>query len=194
MVLNKSQFEFSSFKRFTIVNPKWSSFLVFFKEVIHQHLSVYIAHRNIFLIFLLIWLFISIFWNWLLFAIRFGINGEPTIQQKWEHNTIKDDKVGKQSNVAKTISFATAGEDTRTTQLFVNFHDNAFLDKSGFTPVGKVIQGFDVLLKLYADYGEGAPDGRGPEQGKIVNRGNAYLKENFPKLSFVSDIAVAESK
>jgi peptidyl-prolyl cis-trans isomerase A (cyclophilin A) len=83
------------------------------------------------------------------------------------------------------VSFATAGPDTRTTQLFINYGDNRRLDGSGFAPFGQVVDGMEVVDRLYAGYGEGAPGGQGPDQGRIEGEGNAYLGREFPKLDQV---------
>src|SRR3989338_6155038 len=111
------------------------------------------------------------------FMVQFGIHGSPDIAAKWREVNIKDDKAAGQSNKPGMVSFATAGPDTRTTQLFINYADNGQLDGMGFTPFAKVVEGMDVVNSLYKGYGEGAPRGRGPDQGRIQMEGNAYLKK-----------------
>jgi peptidyl-prolyl cis-trans isomerase A (cyclophilin A) len=69
--------------------------------------------------------------------------------------------------------------------VFINFGDNAGLDDQGFAPFGKVVSGMEVVDALYAEYGEGAPRGAGPDQGLVQSRGNAYLEKSFPKLDFI---------
>lgn len=120
------------------------------------------------------------------FVAQFGINGSPDVQSKWRSKSIPDDPV-KVSNSRGTVVFATAGPNTRTTQIFVNTRNdgNTFLDKQGFSPFGQVIEGMDVIDQLYAGYGEGQPAGKGPNQGLIQAKGNAYLKDSYPKLSYI---------
>jgi peptidyl-prolyl cis-trans isomerase A (cyclophilin A) len=110
------------------------------------------------------------------FVVQFGLSAYPQVNAAWEKATIKDDPGGIQSNAPKTLTFATAGPNTRTTQLFVNLVDNQRLDGMGFTPFGEVIDGFDVVQKIYAGYGER------PDQKEITDDGNAYLQRNFPNL------------
>ena len=115
------------------------------------------------------------------FMAQFGISPDPAIARAWMQANIPDDKVT-QSNKRGRLTFATAGPGTRTTQLFINYTNNAGLDGQGFAPLGEVTEGMDVVDKLYADYGEGAPGGRGPEQGRTQSEGKAYLERYFPKL------------
>jgi peptidyl-prolyl cis-trans isomerase A (cyclophilin A) len=127
------------------------------------------------------------------FIAQFGINGDPTVMGRWRSSSIPDDPV-KVSNTRGTVVFATAGPNTRTTQIFINTRDqgNGFLDKQGFSPFGVVVEGMDVVDKLYAGYGEGAPGGKGPNQGLIQAKGNEYLSSSFPKLTYVSKAAIAK--
>ncbi|MET0157093.1 MAG: peptidylprolyl isomerase [Methyloceanibacter sp.] len=125
------------------------------------------------------------------FMVQSGINGDPKISAVWRDANIKDDPV-RQSNARGMITFATAGPDTRTTQVFINFGDNAGLDGQGFSPFGKVVSGMEVVDSLYGGYGEGAPNGNGPDQGRIQSQGNAYLEQDFPKLDFIKTATIAE--
>lgn len=119
------------------------------------------------------------------FMVQFGINGDPEVQAKWRDAKIGDDPV-KGSNKRGYVTFATAGPNTRTTQVFINFADkNTFLDSQGFAPFGRIVEGMDVVDKLYAEYGEGAPMGKGPSQGRLQQEGNAYLEKEFPKLDLI---------
>src|SRR5215831_2576721 len=118
------------------------------------------------------------------FMAQFGINGDPAISAKWLNANIPDDPVT-QHNVRGMITFATGGPNTRTTQLFINYDDNSRLDESGFSPFGNVVSGMEIVDKLYAGYGEGAPQGSGPDQDRIQSEGNAYLNKNFPLLDYI---------
>lgn len=125
------------------------------------------------------------------FMVQFGINGDPKISAAWRDADIADDPV-KQSNLRGFITFATAGPNTRTTQAFINFADNRALDRMGFAPFGQVVSGMNVVDALYAGYGEGAPQGLGPAQGRIQREGNAYLTTNFPKLDYIKKATITQ--
>lgn len=116
------------------------------------------------------------------FMAQFGISGTPAENSKWAN--IPDDPA-KESNQKGYVTFANAGPNTRSTQLFINFKDNAFLDSQGFPPIGKVTQGMEFVDALYNGYGEGAPDGDGPDQGRITDEGNTYLEHDFPQMSYI---------
>jgi peptidyl-prolyl cis-trans isomerase A (cyclophilin A) len=122
------------------------------------------------------------------FMVQFGINGDPAVSSVWRDARIPRDPV-KEGNKRGNITFAMQGgpngPDTRTTQMFINFGDNSQLDASGFAAFGKVTKGMDVVDKIYSGYGEGAPSGRGPEQGRVQAEGNAYLTKDFPKMDYI---------
>jgi peptidyl-prolyl cis-trans isomerase A (cyclophilin A) len=119
------------------------------------------------------------------FMVQFGINGTPSVSTIWSRAQIKDDPV-KQSNKRGYITFAMAGPNTRTTQVFINFQDNGGLDKQGFAPFGEVVQGMNVVDKLNSQY-EGKPQ---EQFVKIQTEGNAFLNKQFPKLDYVKTATI----
>lgn len=127
------------------------------------------------------------------FVVQFGMSGDPKITEIWQKATIKDDPV-KETNKSGTITFATSGPDSRTTQVFINLRDNNRLDDMGFSPFGAVTEGIDVVTKLYSGYGDGAPRGRGPSQQQITMEGNAYLDKNFSELDKIVKATISEGK
>ena len=119
------------------------------------------------------------------FMAQLGVSAYPPVSAAWEKATIKDDPVT-QSNKRGYVTFATAGQDTRTTQIFINFKDNSRLDRDGFAPFGKVDdQGMKVVDMLYDVYGDGPPQGSGPDQGQIAKQGKPYLDKGWPKLDSI---------
>lgn len=122
------------------------------------------------------------------FIVQFGINGDPKVQSRWRRANLKDDPAAGHSNLKSTLTFATSGPNTRTTQLFFNLKDNAFLDKLGFTPFGKVVEGFESVQKINAEYGEKA------QQGVLQSEGNRYLKEEFPRMDYIKTARVVKPK
>lgn len=125
------------------------------------------------------------------FVAQFGLSGRPEVDRTWRAQPIPDDSV-RRSNTRGTLTFASAGEDTRTTQLFINLADNGRLDGMGFAPVGEVVGGMSNVDSLYAGYGDAPPRGQGPSQGRILEEGNAYLASEYPELDSIQDVRVAE--
>jgi peptidyl-prolyl cis-trans isomerase A (cyclophilin A) len=124
------------------------------------------------------------------FMVQFGIHGDPAVQAVWRDARIPDDPVT-QKNLRGTVTFATSGPGTRTTQVFINYADkNTSLDGQGFAPFGKVVEGMEVANKLFSAYGEGAPQGHGPDQNRIQKEGNAYLAKSFPKLDAIKKATI----
>jgi len=117
------------------------------------------------------------------FIIQFGLTPDPAVNRAWQNASIKDDPVT-QSNKPGYIVFATAGPNTRTTQLFINFAANTFLDNQGFAPFGQVTEGMDVVKNLYSGYGER------PDQGAITSQGKAYIEKNFPNIDSIKSATV----
>jgi peptidyl-prolyl cis-trans isomerase A (cyclophilin A) len=117
------------------------------------------------------------------FVVQFGLNGDPALNTMWRSAKIKDDRV-RETNAPGTLTFATSGPNSRTTQLFINLRDNVRLDGMGFSPFGKVISGMVVVVAIHAGYGER------PQQPQIVSQGNAYLKANFPKLDYIKSASI----
>ncbi len=121
------------------------------------------------------------------FMVQWGINGDPEIQQNWVKANIKDDRVTK-SNKRGLITFATSGKNSRTSQVFINYKDNAFLDGQGFSPFGQVVEGMDVVDAINSQYGEK------PDQGLIQEKGNEYLDKSFPKLTHIKKATVVKDE
>jgi peptidyl-prolyl cis-trans isomerase A (cyclophilin A) len=118
------------------------------------------------------------------FMAQFGLSPLPEVSKAWDQANIKDDPVV-QSNHRGFITYAMAGPNTRTTQVFINYGNNERLDRDGFAAFGMVTDGMEVVDKLYSGYGEGAPDGKGPRQDLIGTRGRAYLEQSFSKLDTI---------
>ena len=124
------------------------------------------------------------------FMVQFGIPAEPAVAGKWVEAHIQDDSP-KQSNRRGFVTFAQTGmPNSRTTQIFINYGDNSQLDAANFTPFGRVVTGMNVVDSLYSGYGEGAPNGNGPAQGRVQNEGNTYLDQDFPKLDRILSVTL----
>jgi peptidyl-prolyl cis-trans isomerase A (cyclophilin A) len=114
---------------------------------------------------------------------QFGMHGEAAVQEAWRDAVIEDDPV-RHGNTRGSVSFASRGPNTRTTQLFINLRDNSVYDRLGFAPFAEVVSGMDVVDRLYSAYEER------PEQGLIDEEGNAYLTREFPNLDYVQKAAI----
>ena len=123
------------------------------------------------------------------FMAQFGIHGDTGVTTAWRVRTIPDDPV-RRNNLRGMVTYATAGPGTRTTQIFINYRDNIRLDESGFAPFGQVVEGMEVVDALYGGYGEGAPNGRGPDQFRVNVEGEKYLARQFPKLDKINKATV----
>jgi peptidyl-prolyl cis-trans isomerase A (cyclophilin A) len=108
------------------------------------------------------------------------------VARHWKENSIPDDPVT-QSNTRGRISFATSGQDSRTSQMFINSVDNTNLDGMGFAPIGSVVRGMDVVDQIYAGYGEK------PDQHQIQLEGNKFLKKKYPRLSYIEKVEFISS-
>jgi peptidyl-prolyl cis-trans isomerase A (cyclophilin A) len=127
------------------------------------------------------------------FMAQFGIHGVPAVDEAWTDQQIPDDPV-RHPNERGTLTFAKAGPDSRTTQLFINYRDNTRLDGEGFAPIGRVIEGMEVVDRLYGEYGETAPGGAGPAHTCMLSLGNRYLERRFERLdSIVATTIVREA-
>lgn len=121
------------------------------------------------------------------FVVQFGIHGNPEISKLWQESRVAvdeykgDDKA--QSNTRGMVTFAMAGSpDTRTTQLFINYGDNANLDAMKFSPVCKVVDdGMTIVDKIHSGYGERITS----QQNQIVSQGNKFLREKYTELDYI---------
>ena len=123
------------------------------------------------------------------FMAQFGLNGDPYVNQAWKTEYLVDDPVV-ESNTRGRVAFAKGGLHSRTTEIFISYRDNSGLDGEGFTPIGEVIEGMDVVDAFYADYGDGPPRGDGPYQAMAAARGNEYFDEEFPELTRILSVTV----
>jgi peptidyl-prolyl cis-trans isomerase A (cyclophilin A) len=123
------------------------------------------------------------------FVVQFGLAADPTVQAQWKGKVLKDDPVTT-TNAAGTLTYATSGKDTRTTQLFINTNKrgNKFLDDQGFSPFAIITKGMEHVNRINNEYGEK------PGQGKLQNQGNIYLEKEFPHLSYINVIRPATAQ
>jgi peptidyl-prolyl cis-trans isomerase A (cyclophilin A) len=120
------------------------------------------------------------------FMAQCGFSGDPAVNAVWSKAYIPDDGIMR-NNTRGMVTFAQPGQpNMRTTQIFINYGDNSYLvDHGQFAPFGKVISGMDVVDSFYSGYGEAKPRGKGPQQGRIANEGNEYLRPRYPDLDYI---------
>jgi peptidyl-prolyl cis-trans isomerase A (cyclophilin A) len=123
------------------------------------------------------------------FVAQFGISPYPAVSKAWQNATIPDDTITVH-NERGAVSFASAGPDTRTTQVFINLGNNTNLDTNQFAPFAAVVSGIDVVDKLYSGYGD-APT---PHQGEMMTQGNAWLEKHYPKLDTIESTTVSNEQ
>ena len=120
------------------------------------------------------------------FVAQFGMSGDPKRNAAEDSKRIPDDSV-RHTNAKGTLTFASMMvPNTRSHQLFFNLKDNPQLDRSGFAPIGVVVQGQSVVDSLYSGYGEE------PDQTSIGNLGNSYLDRAFPKLDAIKTARIVK--
>ena len=124
------------------------------------------------------------------FIAQFGISPHPEVSAAWQDETLPDDPV-QQSNLRAFVTYAMAGPNSRTTQVFINYSDNSNLDEQGFAPFGQVTEGMDVVDSLHSGYGA---RGFGPDQERFREEGNSYLDRAFPLLDHVKKATVIEQQ
>jgi len=113
------------------------------------------------------------------FMAQFGINPDPKVSAVWSNENIVDDPV-KESNKRAYVTFAKASApNTRSTQVFINYKANDFLDPQGFAPFGEVIEGMENVDKFYSGYGGN------PDQGALQQLGKSYIDKNMPKVDLI---------
>ena len=126
------------------------------------------------------------------FVAQGGLHGDPLVAAHWQGAPIPSDPV-RESNLRGTVSFATIGGDpaSRRTQFFINYADNSRLDGLGFSPFGQV-RDMTAVDGLYSGYGDGPPQGQGPDQARLRGEGNAYLRAGFPELDYVIEARIVD--
>ncbi len=117
------------------------------------------------------------------FVAQFG-NTDALQMKQWKSVTVPDE-AALHSNTRGTISFARSGKDSRDLEIFINLEDNTVLDTlafegvKGFTPLGNVSKGMEVVDALYSGYGEEPMT----NPNLYLNRDLFYQK--YPKLDLI---------
>ncbi len=125
------------------------------------------------------------------FIAQFGVHRDFDVHDKWRQLVIPDDPP-KEKNLRGTLAFAKSGPDTRSTEIFINLADNAVLDQQGFVPFAKIVEGVDVIDKIYSGYGEFRPEGKELDPGRVEGETNEYLVPRFPKMDYIKTARFVE--
>src|SRR5579862_7921840 len=118
------------------------------------------------------------------FVAQFGVHRDFNVHATWRNFFIVDDPP-RQKDLRGTLAFAKSGPSTRATEIFINLADNAVLDDQGFVPFGKIVEGTEVIDKLYSGYGEMRPEGKEIDAGRVEEETNEYLVPRFPKMDYI---------
>ncbi len=124
------------------------------------------------------------------FVAQFG-NTDLKVMDDWRTVTVPDEPV-LNSNKRGTVSFARSGKDTRDLEIFINLKDNTVLDTlefegvKGFTPLGNVKKGMEVVDALYSGYAEQPM----ADENLYTNRSLFY--QTFPKLDLIQKAYLRE--
>lgn len=120
------------------------------------------------------------------FIVQFGISGSPELNTKYGNTSILDDPVVA-SNTIGTLTYATAGPDTRTTQLFINFANNSFLDSQGFSPFGTVVNGLNTAINVFNPTPNNSD---GVDQGNYTQFGQSWIEQQYPGINSITGAKV----
>lgn len=112
------------------------------------------------------------------FVAQFGFHSDKQVNAAW-NGAFLPAEPNRVSNMKGTLTFAQRRPDERSAQFFINLVNNAKLDRMGFAPVAIVVEGMDVIERVYSNYGAS------PSQKRIANETLAYLNENYPSMDYI---------
>ncbi|GMH82841.1 hypothetical protein TrVE_jg2139 [Triparma verrucosa] len=128
------------------------------------------------------------------FLVQFGVSSDDVMKEKWSwKNSIQDDPLTPERPFKKgTISFAGAGPNTRSADLFISYSANPGLGKSPWeSPVGEVTSGMNVV-ESFKSYGDiSAFNKKGPNPNKIRNQGSEYVASELPEMDYFKRCSIA---
>ena len=118
------------------------------------------------------------------FIAQFGVHRDFDVHATWRKMFIVDDPP-QEKNLRGTLAFAKSGPNTRATEVFINLADNAALDEQGFVPFGKIVNGIEVIDKIYSGYGEMRPEGKDIDPARVEEETNEYLVQRFSRMDYI---------